>query len=249
MPSTRRWASSSSRRPPSARRDHAGRGQHPALRPAPRRRVGGAGRDPGLARARRSTPTPTGVSVGIDINATHHRAATSGLVTAAATADPPRPHAGVLRGRDHRRAGQARVHVPDHLRADARATGCPAEGPAGSRPTRALRRLRRAASTWVTCRPAGRRAASLARTAGVGATRSTACGPSAEPGHEAVGLPRAGRRRGGDVADAELLGPGDRALDAAPCRCRAAGTRRRRRGCATWSTGSGLTGEYVVALR
>ena len=29
---------------------------------------------------------PDGVSVGIDINATHHRAATSGLVTATATA-------------------------------------------------------------------------------------------------------------------------------------------------------------------
>ncbi len=34
---------------------------------------------------RRSTPTPTAISVGVDINATHHRAATSGTVTGVAT--------------------------------------------------------------------------------------------------------------------------------------------------------------------
>ena len=65
---------------------HAGRGQHPALRPAARRRVGGARRDPRLGRARRCTPHPDRVSVGVDINATHHRAATSGTVTGVATA-------------------------------------------------------------------------------------------------------------------------------------------------------------------
>ena len=42
--------------------------------------------------------------VGLDINATHHRAARSGLVTGVATADQPGPHAGLLRGRRHRRA-------------------------------------------------------------------------------------------------------------------------------------------------
>ena len=36
---------------------------------------------------------PDRLSVGVDINATHHRAATSGTVTGVATADAPRPDA------------------------------------------------------------------------------------------------------------------------------------------------------------
>ena len=34
---------------------------------------------------------PAKIAVGVDINATHHRSATSGTVTGVATADPPRP--------------------------------------------------------------------------------------------------------------------------------------------------------------
>ena len=60
---------------------------------------------------------PDRLSVGVDINATHHRSATSGTVTGVATADPPRPHHGDLRGRHHRRARQAGLHLADHLRA------------------------------------------------------------------------------------------------------------------------------------
>ena len=36
---------------------------------------------------------PAKVAVGVDINATHHRSATSGIVTGVATADPPGPAA------------------------------------------------------------------------------------------------------------------------------------------------------------
>ena len=67
------------------RGDHAGRGQHPALRAAPRRRVGGARRDASARSGRPCTRIPDRLSVGIDINATHHRAATCGTVTGVAT--------------------------------------------------------------------------------------------------------------------------------------------------------------------
>ena len=60
---------------------------------------------------------PDRISVGVDINATHHRAATGGLVTGVATPLHLGRSIGVLRGRDHRRAGPAGVHLPDHLRA------------------------------------------------------------------------------------------------------------------------------------
>ena len=63
---------------------------------------------------------PERVAVGLDINATHHRAARRGLVTGTATPI----HRGVddreLRGRDHRRGRQAGVHVADHLPAAGR---------------------------------------------------------------------------------------------------------------------------------
>ena len=58
--------------------DDAGRGQHPALRPAARRRVGGAGRDPRARSGSAMHAHPDRLSVGVDINATHHRAATGG---------------------------------------------------------------------------------------------------------------------------------------------------------------------------
>ena len=51
--------------PRAARRDHARRGQHPALRPAARRRLGGARRDPRLVRrrpARRARARPSSAS-------------------------------------------------------------------------------------------------------------------------------------------------------------------------------------------
>ena len=72
--------------PRAARRDDAGRGQHPALRPAARRRVGRAGRDPRARSGAALHAGPDRVAVGLDINATHHRAARSGLVTGTATA-------------------------------------------------------------------------------------------------------------------------------------------------------------------
>ena len=53
--------------------------------------------------------------VGLDINATHHRAARSGLVTGVGDADQPGPHPGLLRGRRHRRRGPPGLHEPDHL--------------------------------------------------------------------------------------------------------------------------------------
>ena len=37
---------------------------------------------------------PDKLSVGIDINATHHRSATSGIVTGVGDRHPPRPHHG-----------------------------------------------------------------------------------------------------------------------------------------------------------
>ena len=56
-----------------------------------------------------------GYAVGVDINATHHRALKDGVVTGVATAGAPRPQRGLLRGRDHRRAGPAGVHGTHHV--------------------------------------------------------------------------------------------------------------------------------------
>ena len=63
---------------------------------------------------------PDKLSVGVDINATHHRSATSGTVTGVATAIHLGRSFATLRGGDHRRPRQAGVHLADHLRADAR---------------------------------------------------------------------------------------------------------------------------------
>ena len=61
---------------------------------------------------------PDRLSVGVDINATHHRAATSGTVTAVATAIHLGRTMATYEVVDQRRTRQARVHVADHLRAD-----------------------------------------------------------------------------------------------------------------------------------
>ncbi len=53
--------------------------------------------------------------VGLDINATHHRAARSGHRHRHRHADHPGPHVGLLRGRRHRRRREADLHQPDHL--------------------------------------------------------------------------------------------------------------------------------------
>ena len=83
--SSNAWASSSPSGPPSASsRTDAGRGQHPAVRPPARRGVRGARRDPRVAR-RRAARRARRIAVGIEINATHHRAARSGSVTGVAT--------------------------------------------------------------------------------------------------------------------------------------------------------------------
>ena len=50
------------------------------------------------------------VAVGLDVNATHHRAARSGVVTGTATLLSGRPLGRKLRGRHHRRGGPARLH-------------------------------------------------------------------------------------------------------------------------------------------
>ena len=62
---------------------------------------------------------PDRLAVGVDISATHHRSATSGTVTGVATAVHLGPHSASVGGRDLRRAGQAGVHLADHLHAAA----------------------------------------------------------------------------------------------------------------------------------
>ena len=59
---------------------------------------------------------PDRLSVGVDINATHHRAATRGTVTGVATAIHLGRTMASYEVVDHRRARQAPVHVADHLR-------------------------------------------------------------------------------------------------------------------------------------
>ena len=136
------------------RRHDAGRGQHPALRAAARRRVGGPRRD---ARARSASAVhaqPDRISVGVDINATHHRAATSGH-------GHRRRHRRCTSGRTMAtyevvitdEARQAGLHVADHLRAGRRRTGSRLSSVLGGWVRRSERR---AASTWPTGRPPGR---------------------------------------------------------------------------------------------
>ena len=132
-------------------------------------------------------------------------------------ADPPRAHHGDVRGRHHRRAGQAGLHLAHHLRAGPGRTGLThwRRGRARRDPQRPSARrapvdLARAA--WRARRPPGRRV-KLARARRVVAARSVACGAEAEPGHEPVGVARAGDRAVERVRDAVLPRRSDRGLD------------------------------------
>ena len=164
---------------------------------------------------------PTSSSVGVDINATHHRSATSGTVTGVATADPPRAQHGDLRDRHHRRARQAGLHLADHLRAAAaRSASRPrladrsALGPGAARAGAASGGRRapgRAGGRGPALARALARARARPRTAWVVATRRTAARAEPEPGHEPVGV--AGRSATAAVAtwrDPALLGPASR---------------------------------------
>ena len=131
---------------------------------------------------------PAKIAVGVDINATHHRAATSGLVTGVATADPPRPVLDVVRRRDHRRAGPSACaprasparcwthRSPDALpalRAAAWSRLSPGRARAGSAGPRGPGR---SAAGWSPPACACRDCGSRARTALVVAARRVACG-------------------------------------------------------------------------
>ena len=122
--------------------------QHPAVRAAARRRVGACSPRRSARSARRCTPHPDRLSVGVDINATHHRAATSGIVTGSRR-DPPRPtmatYEVVITDEDGKRV----CTVADHLRADAAGavrSRTRASALGGGRLRRSERRM---ASTWV----------------------------------------------------------------------------------------------------
>ena len=85
----------------------AGRGQHPALRPAARRRLGGARRDARLDRRRPCTPARRGSPSA----STSTPPTTARRARASSPARRPRcrlgQHPGLLRGRRHRRPGPA----------------------------------------------------------------------------------------------------------------------------------------------
>ena len=55
---------------------------------------------------------PAGIAVGLDINATHHRAARSGFVTGTATALSPGQHPRVATRWSSPTRGPARLHLP-----------------------------------------------------------------------------------------------------------------------------------------
>ena len=57
---------------------------------------------------------PGRLAVGIDINATHTRSATSGNVTGVCTPHPPRPQPHGARDRRDRRSGPPLLDDPDH---------------------------------------------------------------------------------------------------------------------------------------
>ena len=63
------------------------------------------------------------VAVGVDINATHHRAVREGDRHRGRHADLPRPDDDVVRGGHHRRPGQAGLHRADHVPADSGSAG------------------------------------------------------------------------------------------------------------------------------
>ena len=89
-------------------------GQHPALRPAPRRRLGGARRDAGVDRRRPARRPRQGGR-----RPRHQRHPPPGGPLGPGDrhghADQPGPHPGLLRGRRHRRPGPPGLHEPDHL--------------------------------------------------------------------------------------------------------------------------------------
>ncbi len=218
----------------------AGRGQHPALRPAARRRLGGARRDPRLDRV--GAPRVAGQGRG----RRRHQRHPPPLGDAAGPSPAWRTaiHRGRsmrdLRGRHHRRARHARVHLADHLHAGRGGTWrlsrrgpgrCASQAWPGrsllSPSTPARRRGaaasggRRAPGRWRARGP-GRGGA---RRGGLAPWRS--CRPGAPP---AAPAPSRARKRlasretlsgpGADVADAVLLGEGhaglhQRAADAA----------------------------------
>ncbi len=66
---------------------------------------------------------PDRVAVGIEINATHHRAARSGVVTGTATPLHLGSTMASWQVADHRRAGPTGVHLADHLPAPRQGTG------------------------------------------------------------------------------------------------------------------------------
>ena len=145
------------------------------------------------------TPGPDGSAVGLDINATHHRAARAGVVTGTATAAQRRPHARQLRRRRHRRAtagGSAPRGSPACCATRARrlTLGRPRSGSAGDlRAGRGARapepagRARRCEHGRAT--PAGACSPASLRWS-VGGRRDPAhrLGGEAETGEEAVGL-------------------------------------------------------------
>ncbi len=156
------------------------------------------------------------LSVGVDINATHHRAAKSGLVTGVATAAQPRPLDRVVRSGDQRRPRQARVYVANHLCAD------PTPRRSAARPYRAPLCVRarttggdHVAEVAPVRHGVGRRPLrpQLAPQVVGRVTRQHGLRAERQPGHEPVGVARARHGGAGDLSDADLLGEGDRALD------------------------------------
>ena len=194
---------------------------------------------------------PDKIAVGVDINATHHRSATSGTVTGMATADPPRAAA----WRPSRSSSPTRRASGCARRASPARSSTSPSGRLSRRLSwrRARGRSRRAASTrsiWrePRLRVVERRADSLARTADVVAARRVACGVEREPRHEPVGVARAGHGGGGHGADPLGLGePGRGSISAVPT------PRRRNSGSTCGETastaGSRLSGVRVVASR
>ena len=89
---------------------HAGRGQHPAVRPPARRRVGGARGDPRIARAARCTPVASGSPSASRSTPPTTGPRPAGTVTGVATPISLGRTLCTLAGPHHRRDGTAGVH-------------------------------------------------------------------------------------------------------------------------------------------
>ena len=208
-----------------SRGDDAGRGQHPALRAAPRRRSVVLAES--LARSARIHAHPDRISSG-----RHQRH------------PPPRGDGGRYRGGDA--APPRRRRGRDHRRADRRVCTC--------RITCALLPEARTARGHRPAQPGDGETATaaaerdqLARTAGVGA-RAARPGAEREPRHEPVGLAEpdaAASRRARSRAPRPRSPPHSSRALPMPWR-RWAGTTAR---LWTWTTSSLFTGEYGAALR